>query len=252
VRTLAELIDAGLGRDSHASWPARLTPRSVAELFRETRLLTHAAPEVDLAVSPLGASSFLRGLFRFGAALRGALSDERRPFSLSHDAFGLEGATFGSLFASLPSNAAFAKRALGVSAHGQADHRRTLARVLLVASREAALRVLLEAASFEGRKHTEQAYAEWTFRALGVELTPRAFGVLFTPQASDPARFAGALLASDLERELTHAHDEDWYRNPRAVEELRETARLPAPTHAEPEALERGAQRFAVALRDAL
>jgi hypothetical protein len=252
VKTLAELVTAGLGRDSHATWPARVTPRSIAELFRETRWLTHAAPAPDLAVVALGASSFLRALLRFGANLRAALADERRPFTLAHDAFGLERATFGSLFAGLPYNAAFAKRALGVSAHGLSDHRRTLAQVLLVATREAALRALLFGAAFDGQKHLERAYAEWTFRALGVELGPRALGVLFTPRPTDAARFAGALLASDLDRMLTDTHDEDWYRNPRAVEELRENARLPPATEADGEALERGATRLAAALGAAL
>jgi hypothetical protein len=252
VETLAELIDRALGRDSLATWPARVTPRSIAELFRETRLVTEAAPELDLDGVALGASSFLRALFRFGAALRTSLADARRPFTLAHDAFGLELTTFGALFAGLPQNAAFAKRALGVSAHGAADHRRTLARVLLVASREAALRVLLHAAAFEGRKRFEQAYAEFSFRALGVELEPRARGVLFTPRPTDPARFAGLLAASELDARLTHDHDEDWYRNPRAVEELREFSRLPAPTHVEPELLERGASRIVALIRDAL
>lgn len=252
VETLADLLDVGVGRDSRATWPARVTPRSLAELFRETRWLTDTAPETDLAVTPHGASSFLRALYRFGASLRGALTDERRPFALAHDTYGFERATFGSLFATLPFNAAFAKRALGVSPSGMADHRRTLARVLLVASRHAALRTLLFAASFDGRKRLEEAYAEWTFRALGAPLEPRAFGVLFTPRSNDATRFSARFAASELDARLVNEHDEDWYRNPRAVEELRETARLPAATHAEPDVLERGAERLATALREAL
>ena len=252
VETLADLFDVGLGRDSRATWPARVTPRSLAELFRETRWLTDAAPETNLAVTPFGASSFLRALYRFGASLRAALTDERRPFTLAHDTFGFEHATFGSLFATLPFNPAFAKRALGVSASGMADHRRTLARVLLVASREAALKTLLFAASFDGRKRLAEAYAEWTFRALGAPLEPTAFGVLFTPRSHDSTRFTSRFVASELDARLVNEHDEDWYRNPRAVEELRETARLPAPSHAEPAVLEQGAQRLAAALREAL
>jgi hypothetical protein len=252
IRTLDELVEAGLGSDSRASWPARVTPRSLADLFRETHWLAHVAPEPDVALRALGASSFLRALERFGAALRTALVDERQPFALSNDAFGFERATFGWLFAGLPFNAAFAKRALGVSARGSADHRRTLARVLLVASRREALEVLLADAAFEGRKALEQTYVEATFRALGVELSARAFGVLFTPQPNDPARFAATLAASDLDSTLTELYDEDWYRNPRAVEQLREMARLPAPTHAEPEVLERGASRLGAAIRAAL
>jgi hypothetical protein len=75
---------------------------------------------------------------------------------------------------------------------------------------------------------------------------------VFTPRPSDPGRFAGLLLASELATRLTESHDEDWYRNPRAVEEIRETARLPAATEAAPEALGRGAKELLRALTAAL
>jgi hypothetical protein len=240
AETFAGVLAAGLGRDSRAEWPARLTPRSVAELFREGRFAEFVADAPDLAISPLGASSFLRALFRFGAALKAGLAD-RGPFVLARDAYGLERATFGALFALLPANDAFARRALGVSAHGAADHRRSLARVLLVGAREAALRAELHAASFDGRGALERAYAEQSYGALGVELPPAGLGVVFTPRPSDPARLAGLFLAAELAARLVDEHDEDWYRNPRAVEELRETGRSPAATAPQPEALERGA-----------
>jgi hypothetical protein len=250
--TFADVLEVGLGRDSRATWPARVTARSLAELFRDAPWLEDVKELPDVTAPTLGASSFLRALFHFGAALRAGLAGGSRPFVLAHDAYGLDRATFGALFALLPANDAFARRELGVSAAAAADHRRSLARVLLVASREAALRVLLREPAFLGKRALEQAYTEESLRALGVELPPRALGVVFTPRPSDPGRFAGLLLASELATRLTESHDEDWYRNPRAVEEIRETARLPAATEAAPEALGRGAKELLRALTAAL
>src|SRR5262249_54508417 len=43
AETFAGVLAAGLGRDSRAAWPARVTARSVAELFREGRLVEFVA-----------------------------------------------------------------------------------------------------------------------------------------------------------------------------------------------------------------
>jgi len=252
VETLADVLAAGLGRDSRAEWPARVSARSVAELFREGRFAEFVTDTPDFGVPALGASSFLRALFRFGAALRSGLAGERGPFVLARDPYGFDRATFGALFALLPANDAFARGVLGVGAPGAADHRRSLARVLLVASREAALRALLHDASFAGRRALERAYSEQSFDALGVELGPSGFGVVFTPRPSDPARLAGLFVATDFAARLVDEHDEDWYRNPRAVEEIRETGRLPAATTPEPEALERGSNALLRSIEAAL
>jgi hypothetical protein len=243
VDTLARVLEVGLGRDSRAEWPTRVSSRSIAELLREGRW-DEQATGAEPPLPAFGAASFLRGLWRFGAAIATSLAGTRGPFVLGQDPYGLDRATFGALFASLPGSETFARRELGVSAAAAYDHRRMLAQVLLVASREAALRVLLRAPALAGRRQLEQSYAELTHAALGVELPPAALGVLFTPRPGDAQRFAGILLAADLDARLIEAHDDDWYRNPRAVEELRETARLPANVVADPEALERGAQRL--------
>ncbi len=252
VETLADVLGVGLGRDSRAEWPTRVTARSVAELFREGRFAEFVAEAPDFAIPSLGASSFLRALFRFGAALKSGLTGDRGPFVLARDPYGFDRATFGALFALLPVNDAFARRALGVGANAAADHRRSLARVLLVASREAALRALLHDASFSGRSALERAYAEQSYEALGVELAPVGLGVAFTPRPSDPARLAGLFVATEHAARLVAEHDEDWYRNPRAVEEIRESGRLPAATTPAPEALESGSRALVRLIEAAL
>ncbi len=244
VSTLEQVLEVGLGRDSRAAWPALVSQRAMAELLREGRWAEHVVAGAAAPLPALGAASFLRGLWRFGATLSTSLAGGRGPFVLAEDPYGLARATFGALFAGLPGSESFARRELGVSSAASIDHRRTLARVLLIASREAALRVLLRAPALAGRKQLEQSYPELTHAVLGVELPKAAFGVLFTPRPGDAQRFAGILLAVELDAHLIEAHDDDWYRNPRAVEELRETARLPANVVAPPKALEHGAKRL--------
>jgi hypothetical protein len=244
VDALARVVDVGLGRDSRAAWPVRVSSRAIAELLREGRWSEHTVAGDETPLPALGAASFLRGFWRFGATLRASLVSGRGPFVLGHDPYGLDRSTFGALFAGLACSDSFARRELGVSAATSPDHRRTLAQVRLVATREAALRVLLRAPALGGRSRLDQAYSELTHTALGLELPPAAFGVLFTPRPADAQRFAGVLLATALDTHLLEAHDEDWYRNPRAVEELHELARLPAETTADPETLEQGANRL--------
>jgi len=69
-RTLAEVIELGLGRDSRASWPGRLTARSIADFFVEAAWLAHLTPEPFPVPPALGAASFLRALYGFGVSLR--------------------------------------------------------------------------------------------------------------------------------------------------------------------------------------
>ena len=240
-RTLAEVIELGLGRDSRASWPGRLTARSIADFFVEAAWLAHLTPEPFPVPPALGAASFLRALYGFGVSLRTALAASKQPFVLARDPYGLERATLGSLFALLPIKESFARRHLGVAPTSLSDHRRSLARVLLVELREAALRVSLRAPALSGGSTLLRAYPELGDQALGVELHPSLLGVVFTSRSGDAQRFAALLIAASLDQRLTEAHDEDWFRNPRAVEELRETARAPAPVVADKEELERGA-----------
>jgi hypothetical protein len=225
VTSLSSLVESGLGRRSTAAWPSRLTARSLAGLFDEARWFDHVVLGLDELPVAFGASSFLRGFVALGSALRAALVPASRLFATSHDPFDLGGATFGALFGLVPAGDSFARRQLGVARSRLSDHRRELARVLLVAARTSALRVQLREPTLAGAATLRRAYPELAFRALRVELPPHAAGVLVRSRVSDLERFAGLLIAVAKAKHLENVHDEDWYRNPRAVEELRETAR---------------------------
>lgn len=244
AKDLARLIELALGRDAIASFPARLTPRSLAGLFDEAKWLAGVTLELDALPRTFGAASYLRGLASFGAAVRSALAPTTGPFVLAHDPFDRPGATFGALLALVPFGESFARRKLDVSRARLPEHRRTLARVVLVGARMLALRVLLAEPTLAGNRALEEAYPELVSRALRVELPARARSVLFRSRASDVARFSGLLAAAELGPRLQATHDEDWYRNPRAVEELRETARQSAELAASEGVLERGAREL--------
>jgi hypothetical protein len=47
------------------------------------------------------------------------------------------------------------------------------------------------------------------------------------------------LLAAESDRRLSDAHDEDWFRNPRAIEQLRAEAMQPPATNVDADTLER-------------
>jgi hypothetical protein len=161
---------------------------------------------------------------------------------LARDPYGLERATFGALFALLPMKESFARRRLGIAPSSLSDHHRSLAHVLLVALRESALRVSLRAPALDGGSTLVRSYPELAEQALGIELHPSLLGVLFTPRSGDAQRLAALPLAAALDHRLTESHDDDWFRNPRALEELRESARAPAETVAEQADLERGTE----------
>jgi len=251
AKDLSTLIELALGRGSVASWPARLTGRSLAGLFDEAKWLDHVAFEFDELPRPLGASSHLRGLVAFGGAFASALAPAKLPFVVAHEPFDLRGATFGALFALVPFGESFARRKLDVPRARLSEHRRVLARAMLVGARALALRVLLRAPTLAGRRALTEAYPELVFRVLGVELPARAASVLFRSRISDPERFLGLLAGAERVERLQRTHDEDWYRNPRAVDELRESTRQSAPSAPSEEAFERGSRELAELLSSA-
>jgi hypothetical protein len=239
LTTPVDLVRLALGEDSRADWPAHLSTRSLADLFDEAAWFRHVTLSIAEPPARLGASSFLRALDELGRALRGAFASSSLPFS-ARDPFELEAATWGALFALLPLGESFATRRLGVTRARLADHRRALTRVLLLSVREAAFRALLRAPALEGPAAARRAFQELGERVFRVELPARAAGALLCPKPASVHDFAALALAADLDVRLTETHDDDWYRNPRAVAELREGAAAAPRAEISPEHLASG------------
>jgi len=239
VRDFEAWVALGLGTDATGDWPANLGARRLGEWFREGRWLDGLSPELGTLPRMLGSSSGLRALSRFGQAFHDAGASPRRPFALSRDAYGLRSERYGALFALLPFHASFAERRLGVGRGRFSEYRRALVRVLLLGTYSEVARAELSFAAAEGAAAYRRSFSEQLPELLGFELPPRLAGVVFTDERA-PRRLAAVFEAVSFDRALTERHDEDWFRNPRALEELRAELESPPELEPDPAAVERG------------
>jgi hypothetical protein len=252
ARGAAAVIGSALGSDGGDAWPTRIDARSMSELWSETRLLEGLDLDPGRWPAALGTASWLRAQARLGAAFVDAAAPAHQPFCIAHDPYGLRRRTLGALFALVALSAPFLQRKLGLGRDRARAQARVVSRVLLLESRAAALRVQLRKPALAGKSSNLTAFEEQTLQSLGEPLPPRAAGTLFRLHVDDGQRFAGLLLAAELADTLTRAHDEDWFRNPRAAEELRAEADRPPEVNVEVAAVERGGALLANEIRESL
>ena len=252
VYRVADLLERALATAADDGWPRQLSLRSLHDLIGSGDWLSGLKLDIGELPAPISAASFARGFARLGAAWSDALAPAQQPYAVAHDAFGLARAMRGALFASIPQNEAFLRRQLGLGKERAFEHGRALASSTLLFARGLSLRVLQGAAALEGPETLREAFLEHGTAALGFEPPPEAAGLLFRPRLGDAQRFAGLLLAFARLEELTDEHDEDWFRNPRAIEQLRAEARMPPDIDCKPEALESGARALTRAVASKL
>jgi hypothetical protein len=245
-------LDVALATGANEGWPRHLTPRVVSDFFRETDLLRGLDLDPGELPRPLAPASFLRALGRIGAAWVDATAPSDQPFVIAHDPYGLRRRTLGGLFGSLPTQPAFATRALGVDGSKVDEHRRALWGAVLVESRALALRTVLRRSALGGARTFRETFEARVTDAFRLNVPPFAAGSLWRPRIDSEQRFAGLLLAAREARRLRDVHDEDWYRNPRAVEELRDESKKPPECTATEEALARGGEALYAELTDAM
>jgi hypothetical protein len=234
VRELSSYIELGLGHDAPGLYPKRLSARGLGELFREGNWLGGLEPTAPALPEMLAPASLLQSLWRFGETLHDAATSRRRdrPFVVGNDVRGLRRAEFGALFALLPLSPSFAMRRLELSRSRVSDHSRALRRVVLLGLRSAAIRAELRLAEPGGAGQYRRTFTEFVPEALNFELDPNAAGAFFVDEAA-PERLFGLLAAFGKTQALTEEYDEDWFRNPRAVEALR--AELDEAPYTEPD-----------------
>jgi hypothetical protein len=252
VRGAAAVIGSALGSDGADAWPTRIDARSMSELWTETKLLEGLDLEPGRWPEVLGTASWLRALARLGAAFVDAAAPAHQPFCIAHDPYGLRRRTLGALFALVALSPPFLQRRLGLGRDRARTQARVVARVLLLESRALALRVRLRKPALAGKSRLFSAFEEHSLQCLGEPLPPRAAGSLFRLHVDDGQRFAGLLLAAELVDTLTRSHDEDWFRNPRAAEELRADADRPPEVSIELGSLERASAVLANRIRESL
>jgi hypothetical protein len=233
--SLAGFFERVIGADIAGDWPARLSTQRLFDYFRDGDLLR----SIDLQAAPLpaslGASSFPRALGVLGAAWYEALAPDDQPFVIAHDPYGLGRHEAASLFSLLPLNARFARRHLDVSVSAVPDLQRRLAQIWLLDLAVSTFRVRLRPHALGSERAFREEFAELAHHDLGLPLSPPLAGAIFPLGIEDEQRFVGQLLAARRTAALIEAHDEDWFRNPRAIEQLRAEARLPPRASVEPE-----------------
>ncbi len=244
----ADVLQRGLAPDADDGWPRQLSLRSLNELLGSADWLSGLRLDVGGLPAPLSAASFLRGLLKLGATWNDALAPTGQPFSIAHDPFGLARATHGALFASVALTPTFLKRQLGLGKERATGHARALSQSALLFARQMALRVLLDEPALAGPRALREAFSDHAASALGFELPPTGAGLFFRPRVGDAQRLAGLFLAATRSAWLAEEYDEDWFRNPRAIEQLRAEARLPPAVSCTTESLKAGAHSLTQAL----
>ncbi len=252
ARSFHELLEHALAPHAADGWPRQLSLRSLHDLLGNADWLKGLQLDTGELPASVSATSFSRGLLRLGAAWTEALAPASLPFSVARDPFRLLASQNGALLASLTTLPAFLKRQLNLGKDRASEHARALSRSALVFARCLSLRVLLDEPSRRGPRAFIEAFCELGAEALGFEPPAEAAGVLLRPRAGDAQRFAGLLLAFQSRQELAEAHDEDWYRSPRAIEQLRAETRTPPAVTCSEEALAAGSRALVAALAERL
>lgn len=242
ARSLADIFERALAPEAADGWPRQLSLRNLNDMLGSSDWLSGLRLEPGELPAPISAASFVRGWLRLGAAWFEALAPASQPFSIAHDPFGLACKQHGALFASLATSPSFLRRQLGLGKERALGHARALSRSALLFARSLALRVLTAEPALAGSGALREAFSEHATKALGFEPPPRAAGILYRPRLGDAQRLAGTLLAASQASQLVDEYDEDWYRNPRAIEQLRAEASAPPASSCSAEALERGAR----------
>lgn len=248
IGTLTELIGNALGRDLPGTWPSRLSPRALAELATGPGWLSGIEPRLGPPPTVLGASSVLRALEGLGRAFHQAAAGRSQPFALCFDPEQRRAREFGVLFALMPTIESFSTRRLGISSTTRDDFARRMGRLILIETRIRMLREALAREALGGQAHHEDAFEELAHGLLGVAV-PRALAGVILVRPAPGLDLRAWLLAQERMDALTQRYDEDWFRNPRAVEAIRAECEAPPeldPTD-EPERLERGGS---ILLRD--
>jgi hypothetical protein len=235
------LFEQALARNSTEGWPSRINLRVLGDWLNEARLLDGFSLDPGPLPHAFGAASFLRALARIGASLVDAAAPARQPFVIAHDPYGLRRRTYGALFAMLPLEPAFARRKLALNGDKLRVHQRALARTVLIELRHVGLLLLLRGAALEGTARARSRYQELTEQVIGAALPASTAGVVLRIRTDADQRFCGMLLAAARAERLISEHDEDWFRNPRAVDELRSELDLSPPVSVTREELELGA-----------
>jgi hypothetical protein len=221
-RGWVEGLHACMGARADRGWPARLTWRWVSSVFGGTGLgdgLQLSLPALPTAVA---AASFARALSLLGVVMMRAGRPQHLPRSLHEHPFGHRRHRRAALFGGVVCSPRFAEAVLGLGSERAMDQSRMMAHAAVASWRVEAMRVLVGAALFDGRGAARERLDELSGRLFGSPMPLELLAVLPAIRPAHTGSFVGTLLAALDQARLVEAHDEDWFRNPRAIVELRQ------------------------------
>jgi len=249
---LSEYVSSTLGKQAHAGWPARLTLPALLDWFRTGHLFTSLALDPGPFPQALGASSYLRGMARLGASFVDATAPRDQPFVMTHDPYGLKRRTFGAFFGTLLATPAFLKHSLDLSPRTIRAHRQALSLTLLAYSRALAFAIVLRPLALSGPRALGHKIEDLAYDTLGFPLKLDAFGASFRLHVDDAQRFSGLLLGHRKLLQMIELHNDDFFRNPKAIDQLRSEAPRVPETETDVESLQEGARLLLRSLAEAL
>ena len=249
---LDALFEQALAPKAILEWPARITPRALLDFFADSRLMDGLNLDPGPLPATIAPASWARALARLGSAFVDASAPLDQPFAIRHDPYGLERRRSGVLFALLLVNREFMRRRLGASKNAIEGARRALYKSFLIESRLAALRVMMRRAAHQGGRALRECFDAESRHAIRVSVPGHAAGVLVRLHEDDLQRFCGLFLGALRTHELETTHDEDWFRNPRAVDQLRSETALPPKPATDNEKLDSGVTQLLTELTSAL
>jgi hypothetical protein len=213
-------------RDASEGWPARLGMESLLGLFRERQWYRGLALGDILLPARITPASFLLALEELGFQMGLALARRDLPFVIAHTPFDDVAWRLGAELGLVATTRSFQERRLGLG-HARADMaERALSVLVLVELRRRAARFLLTEAAKAGR----EALAELGPRvAQELGHNPPARGALSHLFRIEPSGigFFSLLQAGQAAERARQNFDEDWFDDPRALDELRARAETP-------------------------
>jgi hypothetical protein len=189
-------------------WPARASREWVKEAVPA---LASRFGDVSEKPALVGASSFLRVLYAFGAAVRRTSSPRSLPFVVAHDPFPRPVHRTGFLLASLAASPSFQRRALGLASGRAKDQ----AHAILVGARFHA-RWLAVRTLFALSEPSPSDFEELTQAAFGAPADAKLRGAWPVLRLDEGARFVALFEAHTWGASMVERFDEDWFRDPRA------------------------------------
>jgi hypothetical protein len=213
-----ELLEVALANRANRGWPGRIGVQSIAALLGERSWLKHATirePNWPLLIGP---TSFMRALHYTGQELARTWAATTHPFVIANEPWHLAEHRLGSLLSSLVLNAQWQRRVLGLQKDRAQAQVRDLSRCVLLASRALCLKLRLRLAAIQSTAQLRSAFVEQMLDIFGFELPGEIAGQIPRIAADDAQRLVGLWMGLSDHARLIQSYDEDWFRNPRAIE----------------------------------